>query len=275
MIQILAIKPELRNFKGISYYKYKNGSLNNTILYIHGLGCNKEFFSGHLELYNLSGYSWLVPDLIGHGLSFKTQSLVSYTMKYQAEQILQLLLHEEIKDIIVISHSMGSPIAYFLIDELIELAKIKNNFPIKVVLYISVEGNTDANDTFFSGQIIAHSWKDFLFSGYSEIKRTNESNKPGYYETLKDCDAWDLYASSLDLINVSKSEITIPFLQKIIKNNPVKILYGENNKGLFTSESLLAKYFPIQYIPNSGHNMLIDNPKGFWEIISNLVKEYF
>lgn len=108
MNDITSIMPELLNFNGTSYYKHVSNKTTKTVLYIHGLGLNKEFFKTHLDFYDLSDYSWIVPDLLGHGMSEKRQSLFSYTTKSQAEQLLQLLFHEKITDLIVISHSMGS-----------------------------------------------------------------------------------------------------------------------------------------------------------------------
>lgn len=273
MNDIVSNVPELLDFKGTSYYKYSSTKTTKTVLYIHGLGLNKEFFKKHLDLYGLKSYSWVVPDLLGHGISEKHQSLFSYTMKYQAEQLLQLLVHEKVTDLIVVSHSMGSPIAYYLLDSILSIQEIKNKeeFPINVQMYVSVEGNIDINDAFISRQVESNSWKDFVTKRYTEFITGYKDTDPYYYKKIKMCEPWDLYASSVDLVKVSKEEVTLPLLRKISESIPTKILYGEENKGVFTSETLLEKEFTIEYIPHSGHMMLYDNPEGFWKKIM----EYF
>ncbi len=271
--QIEIILPELKNYKGISYFKYTNDSTSKTVLFIHGLGLNKEFFRTHLDQYHLNDYSWIVPDLLGHGLSNKYLSLFPYTMRFQAEQILQILLHEDIHDLIIVSHSMGSPVAYYLLESIFELntIKTKEEFSLNVLLYVSVEGNVDENDAFFSGKIVANSWQDFSRSNFQGIITDIKEKDSKYYETVKYCKAWDLYACSLDLVKISKAEITLPLIERIKNSIPVKILYGEKNKGVFTSENVLQTYFTIDYIPDSGHNMLADNPEGFWKLIMHFI----
>ena len=275
MNDIVSNVPELLNFKSTSYNKYSSDKTTRTILYIHGLGLNKDFFKTHLDLYELLDYSWIVPDLQGHGISGKHETLFPYTMKFQAERLLQLLIHEKVTDLIIISHSMGGPIAYYLLESILSLQdfKSKKEFPITVQLYVSVEGNIDKNDAFFSGKVVSQSWKDFVTKGYDTFITSFKEKDPYYYETVKNCGPWDLYASSLDLAKVSKEEVTIPLLRKISESIPTKILYGETNKGVFTSESLLKKYFTIDYIPHSGHMMLADNPEGFWLIVKKYVSE--
>ena len=260
---------ELKEFNGTSYYMYKSKYNTKTVLYIHGIGLSKEFFKNHFSKYELDKYSWLVPDLIGHGDSYKSKTLLTYSMKYQAEQILKLLFQESVTDLIVVSHSMGSSIAYYLITSILRLKELKKeeDFPIDVLLFISVEGNIDENDAFLSGKIASSSWREFNDIDYMASINDFKLHDPKYYETIRCCTPWDLYASSFDLIKVSRSEVTLPLLYTISTTIPIKILYGEKNKGYFSSEALLKNKFEIDYIPNSGHSMIHDNPKGFWEIV--------
>lgn len=126
-------------------------------------------------------------------------------------------------------------------------------------MYVSVEGNIDKNDAFFSGKIVSFSWNDFVTTCFDEYIADFKDSDPYYYETVSKCKPWDLYASSIDLVKVSKEDVTIPLLRKISESIPTKILYGEENKGVFTSETVLKKDFNIDYIPQSGHMMLYDN----------------
>ena len=264
-----SISPIKKEFHGIEYYKYNSNNNKKTILFIHGLGVNKNFFNSHLGLYGLSSYSWIVPDLIGHGESYKAESLLAYSMKYQAEQILQILFQESVSNLIIVAHSMGSTIAYYLITSILRLKEVKKgeNYPIDIKLFISVEGNIDENDAFFPGQIASTSWNQFNNIDYLEIINDLKINNKNYYETIRFCSPWDLYASSIELVKISNAEITMPLIEAFSHSVPVKIFYGEKNKGFFTSELLLKKKFEIEYIPNSGHDMLHDNPKGFWDMI--------
>ncbi|MHA2364758.1 MAG: alpha/beta fold hydrolase [Candidatus Hodarchaeales archaeon] len=263
--------PKEKRYKDISYYKYNSKNQDKTVLFIHGLGYNKNWFPSHLNLFRLSDYSWIVPDLIGHGSSSKLEEKNAYKMEQQAESLLELLLLEEITDLVIIAHSMGGPIALYLIESIISV-KVSLNISIHALVY--VEGNIDQNDTFFSSNIVKQTWNDFNRLGYErilEIIAKDESSQE-YIKQTRLAGPWTLYASSLDLVKVSKKEILLPKIENIANRVKILILFGENNVKKFTSEHLLRKTFPITYIPNSGHDMLFDNPKAFWKIFMEFFK---
>lgn len=261
---------KLKNLHGISYYKYDNKKATKTILFIHGLTSKKEYVTENFDNQNLLNYSWIIPDLVGHGHSFKSKTILSYKMEFQSDLLLRILIKEEIKELIVISHSMGGPIGLFLLDNILKLRSLKyENITIRPLLFINVEGNIDENDAFLSSQIASKSWIEFETKSYEEIMNGIKNIYPDYIEYTT---AWDVYASSINLVQISKAQLTLPLLDSIKENIPVKILFGSKNKDRFSSEKVLReKNYDISYIPESGHNMLRDNPKGFWELVFELI----
>ncbi|MFX1532976.1 MAG: alpha/beta fold hydrolase [Promethearchaeota archaeon] len=248
-------------FGDLVYYRSINEM--QEVLFIHGLGLNKEWFPQHYEPYSLYDCSWIVPDLIGHGKSAKPKDKQAYTMNQQARNLLSVLIKEEVKEIVIIAHSMGGPIAISLIEQLI----IQKTPEIKPVGLFYLEGNLDSNDAFLSSQIAALSFEEFeksfeSFLRYYPIK---------LHDQLREMGPSPLWASSLDLVSISKAKQLLPRLQKRL-NFPVYFVFGEKNKGYFTSETLIKRAkLPLIYIPKAGHFMYNDNPESFWKIIKQLI----
>jgi len=52
----------------------------------------------------------------------------------------------------------------------------------------------------------------------------------------------------------------------------VLVIYGEKNKGLWTSEKKMVDQFSLVYIPGAGHAMMEDNPDAFYGAVIRFVK---
>lgn len=250
------------------YYKFLGGKNNVIILYIHGLGpinslFMEEFTRQHNE-YSLSDFSWIIPHLIGFGESEKPDKLEVYSMENQGRYLFELLLFEKVRKVIIIAHSMGGPVAISLID------KIQNQshreIQVKGLFYL--EGNLDKNDTFLSSTISQYPFEEFKtkFNDWVEdmINQINldySINGP-----------YSIWGSAYDVVKLSEANELLPRLQKLIEF-PVYFIFGEKNKGRFTSEELVkSQNLPVIYIPNTGHNMFFENPKDFLKVIKDLLK---
>lgn len=259
-------------FGDLAYYSFHNESQDIVILFIHGLGENKEWLPMQLKAYSLNRYSWIVPDLIGFGDSDKPEKIEAYEMDQQAKFLIQLL-KEEVNEnhlLYIMAHSLGGPIAISLIEQLsfIKESKIK----MKGLFYL--EGNLDKNDAFYSSQIAKHSYEEYIikFKEMLDHILQNPHDYPdGYYETAKKVGAFPLWATSVDLVAVSESNQLLPRLQKHLQFS-VHFFFGEKNKGRFTSETMVRNAkLPLVYIPDTGHFMHLENPETFWKKVVGLI----
>ncbi|MFX0064148.1 MAG: alpha/beta fold hydrolase [Candidatus Hermodarchaeota archaeon] len=248
-------------FGNMVYYRSINEM--QEILFIHGLGLNKEWFPHHYNSYSLHDFSWIIPDLIGHGKSAKPRYRLPYTMDQQAQNLLSVLVEEEVKEIVIMAHSMGGPIAISLIEQLMN----QKTSEIKPVGLFYLEGNLDSNDAFISSRIAALSFEEFEKS-FESILRYYPSK---IHNHLREMGPYPLWASSLDIVSISKANQILPRLQKYL-NFPTYFVFGEKNKGHFTSETLIKQaQLPLVFIPKAGHFMYNDNPDSFWKVIKQLI----
>jgi pimeloyl-ACP methyl ester carboxylesterase len=167
-------------------------------------------------------------------------------MKQQASNLQQLLIEEHIKSVLIIAHSMGGAVAIELIE------KLALNKQINVKGIVILEGNLDENDTFYSSKIATRSFEEY------KNKTKNKKN------------AFSLWASSVDLVKVSKKHYLLPKLMKFL-DFPAYFMFGAANKGRYTSEKLIENNgLQLIYIPKAGHFIHKENPKSFWSKIKDL-----
>ena len=272
MSEILGKKIET-TFGELKYYRTKKGKHDFDILFIHGLGGNKKWFPSHFKEYKLDEYSWIVPDLIGFGDSSKPDLQEAYTMSKQASNLRQLVIEEDVQSLVILAHSMGGPIAISLIEQLAQLIDPE----IKVLGLFYLEGNLDKNDAFFSSQIAKHSFEEYeknFESWLDDLIEKVEENDKEFFIDLREVGPSPLWASSVDLVSISESNQLLPRLQSAIRahDSPINFIFGERNKGLFTSETLIKRsQLPLIFIPEAGHAMFIDNPNSFWKNIKQLI----
>ncbi|MFX0117590.1 MAG: alpha/beta fold hydrolase [Candidatus Hodarchaeota archaeon] len=154
----ISVKTTITPYGPLKYCRVVNPKQHNQLLWIHGLGGNKNWFSQQYEPYLLSEYSWIVPDLLGYGESAKPADPQAYTMATQAQVMHQILKEEDIHSLSIFAHSMGGPIAISLLEQLIEQ---KDLYPIKMIGLFYLEGNLDKNDAFFSSQVAKYTYREY------------------------------------------------------------------------------------------------------------------
>jgi pimeloyl-ACP methyl ester carboxylesterase len=248
----------------VSYF-FPSGTEDFLLLLIHGLGSAKEDFLPVLKFPDLAANRILFPDLVGHGDSSKPASY-SYSMDDQADILMQLIGALNIKSqIVVIAHSMGGPVA-------VSLAERLGN---RIMGIIYAEGNIDAGDCFFSKKIISTfsitKWEESGFDQF--LKRFQDNPKTAdYAATLSKAGPFSIYRSSEDLCRVSEEDTL--FMRLVNLSIPVLGIFGDKNKGKFSSEEKLLSKFPVRYIPNAGHSMMIDNTASFYQAIADFLKQF-
>lgn len=257
------------------YHKLVGQNKDVVIIYIHGLAPISslfiKMFADQYHEYSLSEYSFIIPNLIGFGESEKPDNLDVYTVENQGQCLYDLLLSENVRNVIIMAISMGGPVAISLID------KIKNQKidEIKVKGLFYLEGNLDKNDAFFSSTIAKYPFDQFKEQYDSWVDNLIKMSKPEdveYLEGFRAIGPYPIWGMAFDLVKLSESNQLLPHLQQL-SNFPMYFVFGEKNKGRFTSESLVKEVnLPIIYIPNAGHSMRYDNPEGFWKAMKELLK---
>ncbi|MBU4480698.1 alpha/beta hydrolase, partial [Patescibacteria group bacterium] len=130
-----------------------------SILFLHGLGCSKDSFKGVWDFPEFEKYTILTFDLLGFGESSKPKEF-SYTLEEQAE-ICKLIIEKlNLAKINLVGHSMGGAIGLLLIEKI----------PSKITSFINLEGNLIGEDCTFSREAIRYSLEDFEKIFFNDFK---------------------------------------------------------------------------------------------------------
>jgi pimeloyl-ACP methyl ester carboxylesterase len=248
------------------HFYYRRGEKDITILFIHGLGGSRDDFSAAFNAPELREYNLIVPDLAGHGESEASDEFF-YTMEEQADILDELIKNLSISDkIVIVPHSMGGPIAVSLAEKIEE----------KAIGMVYAEGNLNEEDCFLSQKIIEkysiEEWRDTGFKKLVE-KFSQNPDLREYAVSFNKSGPVTLYRSSEELYKVSVQDT---LLSRILELDiPVVGIFGEENKGRFSSETMLSKHFPIKYVPDAGHYMMNDNPAAFYQLVGYFIMQLY
>lgn len=260
-------------FGTIAYYSYMNPNQHLVNLYIHGLGDGRKWFLKHFTTYSLDRFSWIVPDLLGHGDSSKSDNIEAYTMNQQAKYLLAILEREHVTQLSLLAHSMGGAIAV----SLIELLASQSSPITKLRLLLYLEGNLDAGDAFFSSMFAKMSLSEFKHEFESICNRiqggSEEEHTVDFVLAFRKAGPFTIWASSRDLAPIS---VKGDLLDRLLAHRdfPCYFIFGEKNRGMYSSEKLVREnQLPILFIPNAGHGLHTENPSYFWKNIGDLIQK--
>jgi pimeloyl-ACP methyl ester carboxylesterase len=243
-------------------YTYRQNSKPLTLVLIHGLGGSKEYLQIILNIAELLAFNVLIPDLVGFGETPAPKSF-TYTMQEQADSVRTLIDELNITgDIAIIAHSMGGPVGIMLAETLGDRAK--------AVVY--AEGNIDFDDCFSSNLVITrYTFEEYKAKGFAkglDILR-KQGNVGRIASSQEKAGAETIYLSSKDLVKVSSEDTLIGRLSAL--KIPILAIYGEMNRGKWTSEKKLGALFPLVFIPEAGHMMMVDNPAAFYAEVAAFI----
>ncbi len=249
----------------ISCFFHKGGE--NAIVFIHGFGSSKEVFVEAFDNEELQSFTMLSADLIGFGDSDKPTRF-SYCMREQASILKKVIEHLGVERFHIIAHSMGGIVG-------IELAEM---MPEQIRSLINLEGNLTIEDCTMSRRVAEMSERYFAQEGFENLRNSiaEESKKAGneslrgYLKSLAKATAKSLHKSAISTVHESSPGNLLTRFEKLPFYKCY--IYGEKNKGVFPAEKMLKqKGIPLFYVSNSGHSMMKENPKEFYDLILRII----
>lgn len=251
-------------------YIYRPGK--TVILFLHGLGLNKETGINFLLEPELNEYGILIPDISGHGKSGMLHADESYSFEGISKKIIQLLEQLMIEKYELVVHSIASFFIPFL---------QAWRSPEHIVL---LEGNVTYRDAEWSTAI--HKMNEHELSKYTAtLKKTAKIifsthlkvSSPSlaitaYAQGFRSVDSKALYDYATDALRLTESGI----IPELIRQYPDQIMYVIGEAGTTSAETkqLLEKYKINTFTAaNAGHYPHIDQPVSVINEISVFLKK--
>ena len=230
------------------------------LVFLHGLGsASSSYFPRAVVHPRLRDHRALLIDLLGYGYSDRPDGF-DYTMEGQAGIVVSLFRDLGVSGSVLVGHSMGGSIAIL----------VAAAAPRLVDRLIVAEGNLDPGPGTVSGQITAMSEEEFVSHGHADfVQAMRDAGFPDYAGTVQACDPAALHRSAVSLIAPRRPTYRDRLARLEL---PRTFVYGEKNVPNPDVDRLTAYGVDVRVIPESGHDMLVDNPDGFAEAVADAVE---
>ncbi len=243
-----------------SYLRYHDlPGREPALVFLHGLGsASSSYFARAAAHPRLRDHRALLIDLLGFGYSDRPADF-DYTMDAQAEIVERLLERANVSRCALVGHSMGGSIAVLTAAAA----------PGCVEHLIVAEGNLDPGPGMVSGPITSMTEQEFASYGHARfVGQIRNAGFPEYAGTLRACDSVALHRSAVSLIAQRRPAYREHLARLEI---PRTFIYGDKNVPSPDVDRLRADGVDVRVLEGSGHDMLVDNPDGFAELVADAI----
>ena len=229
------------------------------IVMIHGLGAaSSSWFPRCAAHPRLRDHRSILIDLLGYGYSDRPENF-SYDMEAHAQTVACLLDALQLTNCILVGHSMGGSIAILL----------AHSRPDLVRSLVVAEGNLDPGPGLVSRIITSFSEAAFVNGGYEQfIADMLAAGARDYAHSVRAADPLAIHRSAVSLI-ADRSPTYRECL--VALQMPRTYVFGSKSLPNPDVEVLRSQGIYVAIVPNSGHDMMGDNPEGFSDAVSSAI----
>jgi len=231
----------------------------DTLLYVHGLGCSSEDFRGMTEQPALQGCRLVAYDHPGCG---RSPYDVNHPLNIDSlVEVLEAFVNAmELDRFLLIGSSMGG---------LIALLYAERN-PDKVKGFVNVEGNLTSEDCMFSRHVVGNTFEHFEQNVFPKIKQAVAARRgrgfAGHLAVLQQANPRAYYDHCFQLVKYSDDgNLLDRFLALPMEKY---FVYGEENRHLKSLPILRQSSCRVYEVAQANHFLFYDDPKAFAEILS-------
>jgi pimeloyl-ACP methyl ester carboxylesterase len=238
----------------IRYFDFQQEGL--PLVFLHGLGCaSSSDFPRVVADPLLAGRRFVLVDLLGHGYSDRPDQF-AYTLEDHADTVSQLLDRLSLTGCAVFGHSMGGAVA-------ITLAALRPDLVSRLIL---AEANLDPGGGIISTFMAGHTEEEFERRGMqATLERLQGMGFMTSVGTFRVCAAHALCRTAVGLVKGTQPTMRERLYSLDI---PRACIFGDRGLPDPDTERLAARGIQVLVVPNAGHTMTIDNPRGVAEALS-------
>jgi len=243
----------------------EEGSSENTLLLLHGLGASAERWEHVIPLF-AKEYRVIVPDLVGFGHSDKP--MVDYTMEYFSEFTSKFVESIGIKKLNIIGSSLGGQIA-------VEYA-VNHNDKIRKLVLVSPSGVmkhvTPALNSYISAALYPNNDAALTaFQTMSCVDDIDEKTVSEFVERMQLPNAKMAFMSTL--LGLSNAKAITEKLNMITV--PTMIVWGENDPviPIEYAQSFVSGINDCRFykIVDCGHTPYVEKPEKFFQTVMDFL----
>ncbi len=247
-----------------------------SLLFVHGLGDSGLSFEDPFEDNRFDGFNLVVPDLIGYGRSSGSGDPGDYSYDSQLQRLWALINELELKELIVVGHSMGGDLTTLL------CASDKEKI---IKKYINIEGDVTQYDLTISRAAVKafergnfeHWYENDFKQKLVYEKLGNDRSGRIYYASLAFCrkeafldNARELVRRNTSLEGKFKSEIGRIFVSLEI---PKVFCYGTKSLARSSLRFLNENSIKTKGFEGIGHCPMTDCSAEFYDYVYQYITE--
>ncbi|MCH8905934.1 MAG: alpha/beta hydrolase, partial [Candidatus Heimdallarchaeota archaeon] len=211
--------------------------------------------------YAFQNHSWIVPSLIGYESSDAPEIFEAYSMEQFSQDLYDLLIHEKVKAVVILGHSMGGMVGTLLIKKLITYSKIT------ISAFYNMEGPLISDD--IGDKIGRNSFEYFESQMKQELVKLKQKIEIGDHQAKRGYEMmtmnpnltiWSVYTHFTKLCD-ENNLLEMTKEVRNIQDFPIYFVYGldKNLESRLPSRKLVLKSdFEVMEVPDTGHNMFIE-----------------
>jgi pimeloyl-ACP methyl ester carboxylesterase len=231
----------------------------DTLLFVHGLGCSADDFAAMTEQPALQGCRLVALDQPGCGRS-------PYDVNYPVNidclvEVLEAFVNAlKLDRFLLVGASMGG---------LIGLLYAERN-PEKIKGFVNVEGNLTPEDCIFSRHVVGHSFENFEENVFPKIKQGVAAQRgrgfASHLAVVQRANSRAYYDNSFQLVkyshegNLLKRFLALPMEKYFV--------YGDENRHLKYLPTLRKSSCRVFEVAQANHFLFYDDPEAFADILS-------
>ncbi|MEV4115565.1 alpha/beta hydrolase [Nonomuraea sp. NPDC049695] len=227
-------------------------------VYVHGLGATSAPYYAEVAVHPLLPRKRsLLIDLLGFGISDRPSDF-TYTLEAHSDTLAEALRKAGVAGSSMIAHSMGGAVAIVL----------ASRHPELVANLVLVDANLDPYPPSpvqpGSSGVASYTEEEFVSHGWEEVR---DRVGPHWWSTMRLADLRGLHRTA-----VSLAAGTTPTMRELLKTLPIPraFLYPEGEPPE-DADDLRASGVQVVAIPESGHNIMLDNPEAFARTLAALL----
>lgn len=234
---------------------------DDAVLFVHGLGCAKESFSGAFESEALQRFTLCAIDLPGHGATAPLQRPRDAMVDY-AQILVGIADLLESKRVHLVAHSMGTAAG------LLAAPRMGS----RLGHFVSIEGNLASGDCgLVSRDIAEQSLEDFTRDGFAAFLARHEKSEAddlrAWGRWARSCEPAALHAAARSLVAWSDSGTLAEHYRRLRSRAYLYGAFGDlpdHLDGIVDAQEAHG-------IAESGHFPMVDNPNELWTTIAGVL----
>lgn len=252
----------------INYKVY--GSGEPTLVFIHGFGCDMNAWEAQFDYFK--GKSQLVfIDVPGYGKS--DQPHVEYTLDFYADAVKTVLNKLEVKNAVLIGHSLGTAICRqvvfnepSLVSKLVDVDGVYCFFPEDTLVRAQFEAQYAYFVSMFAGEDIKKTMEDFVNPLF--IEQTPQNVKTYAMSTMTKTPQFVAYSTMKNMVETrywTNEKIEIPSLIIAAKHSQIPPNYKDIMQMLYSN-------MQYQEMDSVGHFIMMEQPVKFNSMLEEFIK---